>query len=366
MRKLAIIAAATALVLSLATASSIARAVQPLDAHGESPKQSNKIAVVPAINIVGRSIRDRSGNEAGRIFSLIIDDRSGRIEYVLIDGSPTFDLGGHIVAVPWSLMALGPDAWIIGVTVTSDELRHAPLIDRSFAYQLVVSNSQTRRYGYWGYPRGADPYGYGDFGPGDPYRDGFPRTGGYYAALTGLLGGKRMAQRSRSDRLAELERQTEDGPEAAETRTYRGSNADGKPLDSIRHQRDQGSGSSGTQAQNGQRLRIDDRNEPADTLTVDQNAVFSELASPMTTSASGLRGASVYSENGSLMGYIDRVVIDTARGVSFDKTPKAFPTQSNVLCAAGSGADVGDVSVRGLSPKGERATSAKRSFCSGR
>jgi sporulation protein YlmC with PRC-barrel domain len=112
MRKLAIIAAVTAIGWSLAIAPSITHAAQPLDAQGPSGhfRQGDKIPVVPAMDIVGKIISDRNGNEAGRIDSLIIDSTNGKIEYVLIDGSPNFDLGGHLVAVPWSLMAPGPDA----------------------------------------------------------------------------------------------------------------------------------------------------------------------------------------------------------------------------------------------------------------
>jgi hypothetical protein len=43
-------------------------------------------------------------------------------------------------------------------------------------------------------------------------------------------------------------------------------------------------------------------------LTLDERAIVSALRSPTTTSASGLESAEVYTENGSLIGYIDQVV----------------------------------------------------------
>jgi sporulation protein YlmC with PRC-barrel domain len=51
------------------------------------------------MDLVGRFISERSGNDSGRIESLLIDDKTGKIEYFLIEGSPNFDLGGRIVAV---------------------------------------------------------------------------------------------------------------------------------------------------------------------------------------------------------------------------------------------------------------------------
>jgi sporulation protein YlmC with PRC-barrel domain len=340
MRKLATIAAATAIGWSLAIPPSITHAAQPLDAPGPTGhfRQGDKIPVVPAMDVVGKIISDRNGNEAGRIDSLIIDSTNGKIEYVLIDGSPNFDLGGHLVAVPWSLMAPGPDARTMGISVTADELRHAPLIDRSLVYPLVASNSQTRLYGYWGYPRGVDPYGYGDLGPGDPYRPGFSRADGGYASLRGSPRAQTQTERSRRDRLTELEHQTEDEAEAQQNLTDRtarakGSNADRKSLNSGQHQSDQRSSVGGNQARNSQQARNDHRNDSVDGLAVDQNAVISALMSPTITSTSGLRLADVYSENGSLIGHIDRVVVDAKRGdiayllIRRHGSPRQSPTQ---------------------------------------
>lgn len=321
MRTLAIIATATAIGWSLATAPPITHAAQPLDARAPSGhfRQGDEIPVIPAMDIVGKFISDRNGNEAGRIDSLIIDSTNGKIEYVLIDGSPNFDLGGHLVAVPWSLITPGPDARTIGTGVTADELRHAPLIDRSLVYPLVASNSQTRLYGYWGYPRGVDPFGYGDLGPGNPYRPGFSPVDGGYASLPGPAGAQTQTDRSRRDRLTELEQQMEDQAVAQRNLTDRtaraeGSNADRKPLNSGQHQNDQRSSVAGNKPQKGQQTQNDHRNDSVDDLTVHQNFVISALISPTITSASGLRLADVYSENGSLIGHIDQVVIDAKRG----------------------------------------------------
>jgi sporulation protein YlmC with PRC-barrel domain len=340
MRKLAIIAAATAIGWSLAIPPSITHAAQPLDAQGPRGhfRQRHKIPVVPAMDIVGKIISDRNGNEAGRIDSLIIDSTNGKIEYVLIDGSPNFDLGGHLVAVPWSLMAPGPDARTIGISVTADELRDAPLIDRSLVYPLVASDSQTRLYGYWGYPRGVDPYGYGDLGPGDPYRPGFSRADGAYASLRGSPRAQTRTERSWRDRLTELEQQTENEVEAQRNLTDRtaraeGSNGDRKSLNSGQHQSDQRSSVGGNQARNGQQAQNDHRNDSVDGLAIDQNAVISALMSPTITSASGLRLADVYSENGSLIGHIDQVVIDAKHGdiayllIVRDGSPRHNPTR---------------------------------------
>lgn len=306
MRKVAIIVAVTAILWSFAITPSIIHASQPFgaEAPSEHSRQRDKISIISAADIVGKLITDRSGNDAGRILSLVIDHTDGKIEYVLIDGSPNFDLGGQLVAVPWSLMALGPDARTISVNVTADELRHAPLIDRSLAYQLVASNSQTRRYGYWGYPRGVDPYGYGDLGPGDPYRPGFRRPHGGYAVVPGAPRARTITQRIRRDRLAELERQTGDPAEKQRIRIIRTARAEGpsanrEPRNSGQNPSDQRSGAGGNQAQN---------------LTVDQKDLILALMSPATTSASGLKSAGVYSENGSLVGHVDQIAIDAARG----------------------------------------------------
>ncbi|MGA7803931.1 PRC-barrel domain-containing protein [Bradyrhizobium sp.] len=303
----------------------ITQAAQPWETTDRTGdlQQTDKIPVIAAKDIVGKSIADRNGNAAGRVASLIVDSAGGKIKYVLIEGSPNFDLGGYLVAVPWPSLTFGLDGRTIAVNVTADELRHAPLIDRSLIYQMVASSTQTRRYGYWGYPRGVDPYGYADLGPGDPYRPGFLPVPGGCAGLSTPAGA--MTERTQCDRLTELERQTGDPPQAIRTdhpaQEQSSLKLDRQPPDRRETYSDQNSGLAGDnsavatdQSGNGQRAHEDHRSDSAGSLTIDQNAVVSALRAPTTTSTSGLTSARVYSENGSLIGQIDQVVIDLDRG----------------------------------------------------
>jgi hypothetical protein len=101
MRAIVTMAAATGIILCLSTSPSIIRAAQPAgsDEGNSYFGQGDKLPVAPAMDLVGRFISERSGNDSGRIESLLIDDKTGKIEYFLIEGSPNFDLGGRIVAV---------------------------------------------------------------------------------------------------------------------------------------------------------------------------------------------------------------------------------------------------------------------------
>ena len=309
--------AAMAGVLSVAMAPSIINATQPESSNGDVG-QGARISVVPAMNIVGRIISDKSGNDAGRIDSLVIDDRSGKIEYVLIEGSPNFDLRGQLVAVPWSLIDLGPGARIISIGVTGDELRHAPLIDRSLVYQLVAPNWQTRIYGYWGYPRGVDPYGYGYLDPGDPNQPGFPQP---EVSTAGAAGPNRgPAGPSPNDRQSALSEANHpqdqvQGPKPPQRGAATGKDpeAQREPSGSPRQSSVQSPSASGDQMGTDQQPR-NRGDDAAASLTVNQDAVVSALRSPSTVSASGLKSAEIYTKNGSPIGYIDQVVIDAAHG----------------------------------------------------
>ena len=86
MKNIAIMAAAA--VWSLATAPPITHAAQPFNATDIAAdfQQSHNISVVPAKDIVGKSVADRNGNVAGRVMSLIVDSASGKIKYALIEG----------------------------------------------------------------------------------------------------------------------------------------------------------------------------------------------------------------------------------------------------------------------------------------
>lgn len=313
-----VMSAAIVGVLSVALAPSIINARQPDSSNGDGgyAGQEDEIAVVPAMNIVGRFIIDRSGNDAGRIESLIIDDRSGKIRYVLIEGSPNFDLGGHLVAVPWSLIDLGPGARIISVRVTGDELRHAPLIDRSLVYQLVAPNWQTRIYGYWGYPRGMDPYGYGYLGPGDPNQMGLPQPDAAGAAGPDR-GPAEPGSNDRQPLFSEAHHAQDQapGPKLPQAAIATGKYPDARQEPSGSPDESGVQGTSATGAQTGTDQQSRNRGDvAAGSLTVNQDAIVSALRSPWTASASGLKSAEIYTENGSVIGYVDQVVIDTARG----------------------------------------------------
>lgn len=109
------------------------------------------IAVMPASQIVGRDLQDPQGIDAGKINSLVIDTKSGVVEFVMITPPSSFNAANQLIAAPWS--ALGPPATANGPLTTKfgvDKLAKAPRLDPRLIYEFNRPELRNRLYGYYG------------------------------------------------------------------------------------------------------------------------------------------------------------------------------------------------------------------------
>jgi sporulation protein YlmC with PRC-barrel domain len=231
--------------------------------QNQSQGQNQTIAILPASDLTGRSVVDPQDRNAGRIDSMIIDSQNGAVEYVLIGGRGNFDLGGHLAAVPWSVLQQPGPQGPVALKIGANQLAQAPLINRNLLYELNSPGWRSRIYGYFG------PYAYGPYAPYYGYWYGAYRAPVYPPyAVAGQPQGAQTGQQSARQEQGQQQAQSQQNP--------------------------QNQGSAG--------------------LSVSQNGVVSVLASPSSVSPTGLRSALVFARNGDQIGQIDQVLIDTERG----------------------------------------------------
>lgn len=114
-------------------------AIPPAQAQAASPA-SAWVTVTTAQDIVGRTLRDPGGNEAGRVAGLVLDLDSGIVLYALVGSSGSFDVGADYVAVPFSAMTLGRGIESVNVKVAVDKILKAPRVDQAHLAELGQSD----------------------------------------------------------------------------------------------------------------------------------------------------------------------------------------------------------------------------------
>lgn len=86
---------------------------------------SNWVTVASVDNLVGRTLRDPQGHDAGEIYSAVVDLQSGTVPYVLVESNGSFQLDGKYVAVPFSELKLARKDGVMNVGVPADKLLKA-------------------------------------------------------------------------------------------------------------------------------------------------------------------------------------------------------------------------------------------------
>ena len=149
--------------LVLAAALGVAAAPVPAAGQGATPKQAQAgrasawVSVASAADIVGRTLRDPQGDEAGRVAGLVLDLRSGIVLYAVVGSAGSFDVGQDYVAVPFPAMRV--DRGIASVTVGIDaaKIAQAPRVTEARLGELGEPDRVASVYGHYAIPT---PQGY--------------------------------------------------------------------------------------------------------------------------------------------------------------------------------------------------------------
>jgi sporulation protein YlmC with PRC-barrel domain len=253
--------ASTAIALVLASSVGwAASSTDTLGAHGpaagEKPDHA-MINVMPARQIVGHDLKDAQGIDAGKINSLVIDTKSGAVEFVMITPAGSLNADNQLIAAPWA--ALDPPTTADGPITTKfsvDKLAKAPRIDPRLIFELSRPGTRDRMYGYYG----ADfPSSY-RMGPDNPIEG---------------AGKNRQFDLGARDRQIDL-----------------ASQLDPKPPNATNRDQPAGSGA----------------------LVLAENGVIAKLAALTTTSTAAMHDSDIYDSNGKDIGELDETMIDVNGG----------------------------------------------------
>lgn len=148
-------------------AASGASAVPPAGAGQEaSPGQTERaragepsawVALASAADIVGRTLRDPRGDEAGRIAGLVLDLNSAVVLYAVVGSAGSFDVGQDLVAVPFPALRVDRGIASVTVGVEAAKIAQAPRITEARLGELGEPDRVASVYGRYAIPT---PQGY--------------------------------------------------------------------------------------------------------------------------------------------------------------------------------------------------------------
>ncbi|HZD91532.1 MAG TPA: PRC-barrel domain-containing protein [Pseudolabrys sp.] len=274
-------------------------------------RQSARIPLLPAADIVGRPVVDLRGQDAGRVDSMVLDTKNGVIEYLIIGSRGNFNLNGQLIAVPWSAVQTPRGKGAVGLTISLQKLENAPRVSRNALYRLGTSAWRNRVYGYYGYPYPyyGSPTWYGPYRPGYPYTASTPGMGGVYGENGTVQANAQNA-----------------GPNRAYYNNEGGNNGANNGYGRRRVNYNNGNGNyaqnnnGANNSYSGQGYTSGSGNDAnqsggnSSTLSVSRNGVVSSLMAQSNTSPNQLRAANVIARNGQEMGHVNEVMIDTRSG----------------------------------------------------
>lgn len=149
---------AAALGVSAAPTSALGQGAPPKQPRQEQAAQPSAwVTVTSAADIVGRTLRDPQGNEAGRVAGLVLDLQSGVILYAVVSSAGSFDVGQDYVAVPFPAMTVDRGIASVTVGISAEKIAKAPRITEARLAELGEPGNVGSVYGYYAIPT---PLGY--------------------------------------------------------------------------------------------------------------------------------------------------------------------------------------------------------------
>jgi sporulation protein YlmC with PRC-barrel domain len=84
-----------------------------------------------ATSIIGDEIRNKEGEDLGKIDNLMINLSTGEVEYVVVEFGSFLGIGGKLFAIPFKELRLDPEREIFILDKDKDYLKESPGFDKT-------------------------------------------------------------------------------------------------------------------------------------------------------------------------------------------------------------------------------------------
>jgi len=105
--------------------------------------------VLAASTLAGDSVRNRNGEDLGKIDELMIDIPSGRVAYAVLSFGGFLRMGNRLFAVPWSALTVDEDRKCFILDVDKTTLENAPGFDKDNWPDMANQSFGSEVYKYY-------------------------------------------------------------------------------------------------------------------------------------------------------------------------------------------------------------------------
>lgn len=106
--------------------------------------------VMGSTTLAGDSVRNRAGDDLGKVKEIMIDVPSGRVGYAVLSFGGFLNMGNKLFAVPWKALTLDEDEKQFILNMDKTQLENAPGFDKDHWPDMADSswgNEISRFYG---------------------------------------------------------------------------------------------------------------------------------------------------------------------------------------------------------------------------
>src|SRR5215475_9201002 len=109
-------------------------AATPLISQTQTTSSSSSSTYIQASKIVGTKVKTQSGEEVGVVKDVVLDRSNGCMAYTVLSaggGGSRVTGQSKLVAVPWSVYTVSPDASYLTTTIERDRIYNGPVFEYS-------------------------------------------------------------------------------------------------------------------------------------------------------------------------------------------------------------------------------------------
>uniref|UniRef100_E6PJU7 PRC-barrel n=1 Tax=mine drainage metagenome TaxID=410659 RepID=E6PJU7_9ZZZZ len=112
--------------------------------------EGSRTGLMGADTLIGTDVHNEQADNLGEIKEIMLDMRSGRVEYAVLSFGGFLGMGEKLFAVPWGALKLDADHKYFVLNVDKERLKSAPGFDKDNWPNMVDPTWATSIHSYYG------------------------------------------------------------------------------------------------------------------------------------------------------------------------------------------------------------------------
>lgn len=87
--------------------------------------------LVKSDEVIGVAVINQQNESLGKVYEIVLDKRSGKVAYAVLESGGVFGLGGKLFALPWRSLNYDPNENSFRVNLSKDQIKNSPGFDKN-------------------------------------------------------------------------------------------------------------------------------------------------------------------------------------------------------------------------------------------